>query len=126
MTPATSAAAALPMPADWRKAAGPVGAAVIRSEPGGGVRVELDQAAADAIGWPSHVAPTLAARVINVQPCGALDAGARATWRDRSGGLTFVMRVSGKRRTLGQWPAWAHGAGLVLDLAGPGLAKAAA
>ena len=126
MTPATSAAAALPLPADWRKAAAPVGAAVIRSEPGGGVRVELDQAAADALGWPSHVAVELAARVVNVQPCGALDAGARSTWRDRSGGLAFVMRVAGKRRTLGQWPAWAHGAGLVLDLAGPALARAAA
>lgn len=56
MTPATSAAAALPMPADWRQAARPVGVAEIRSEPGGGIRVDLDQAAADAIGWPSHVA----------------------------------------------------------------------
>ena len=126
MTPATSAAAALPMPSDWRQAAGPVGAAEIRSEPGGGVRVALDQAAADVLGWPSHVAVELAARVMSVKPCGALDAGARATWRDRDGGLSFVTRVAGKRRTLGQWPAWAHGAGLVRDLAGPGLVKAAA
>jgi hypothetical protein len=118
MTPATSAAAALPMPSDWRKSTGLVGVAAIRSEPGGGVRVDLDQAAAGVIGSPAFVVVELAARVVNVQPCGALTAGARSTWRDRDGGLTFTARVASKRRTLGQWPAWAHAGGVELDLAG--------
>lgn len=113
------------MPSDWRKAPGPVGVAEIRSEPGGGVRVELDQDAAEAIGWPAFVAVELAGRVVNVQPCRASDIGARSTAAAR-GGLAFTVRVAGKRKTLGRWPAWAHGAGLVLDLAGSDLAREAA
>ena len=120
MTPATSAGL-LTMPASWARStsSGPVGVAEIHAgDVPGGVRIELDQAAAAAIGGPAFVVVELAARVLTVMPCDAGDAGARGAVATRDGGLTFTARIAIKRRAVGSWPAWQHGAGLALDLAG--------
>lgn len=122
--PATSTT--LPLPSSWRRAAAAVGVALVKwdSMPGL-IAVELDQEAAEALGRPGHVLVELAARVLTVTPCNAGDVGARATWGTRAGGLAFTARVSVRKRALGRWPVWAHGAGLVLDLAGDQARRAA-
>jgi len=126
MTPATPTT--LPLPSSWRRAknAAPVGVATVRwdSMPGL-IAVELDAAAAEALGRPGHVLVELASRVLQVTPCDAGDVGARATWGTRAGGLAFTARVSMRKRALGRWPVWAHGAGVVVDLAGDQVRRAA-
>jgi hypothetical protein len=120
VTPATSTTSAV------ERDGQPVGTAVVRWDTlPGRVKIQLDPAAAAAIGWPEHVTIEPSDRVLIVTPCSAGARGARETWRGKAG-LSFTARLSVQRRELGRWPAWADGAGLVLDLAGQDLARSAA
>jgi len=79
-----------------------------------------------ALGSPSHVLVELASRVLTVEPCDQLDHGARSTWAARDGnGMCFTARVLARKRLCGRWPAWQHGAGVALDVAGDQVGRVA-
>lgn len=68
------------------------------------VAVELDQAAAAALGWPEHLAAELVGRVLILTPATSSTPGARSTWHLRNGrGLGFAVRLSVPGRYLGRW-----------------------
>lgn len=108
--------------------AGPAGILTIRRDPiPYTVRVQLDPAAAAALGWPELVAVELAGRVLTLTPATSSTPGARSTWRDRKGGgLVLDVRLSMPARALGRWAAYAEAGRLVADLAGPDLGRKAA
>lgn len=85
------------------------------------VRVELDAAAAEAIGWPPAVDVELAGDVLVVTPA----ARARPTWR-RGAALACTARLSLPARMLGRWPAVLVDGALSIDTAGPDLGRRAA
>lgn len=91
------------------------------------VRLQLDPAAAAALGWPELVAVELAGRVLTLTPATRATPGARATWPDRKGGgLMLDVRLSVPGRALGRWACYAEAGRLVADLAGPDLGRKAA
>lgn len=88
------------------------------------IRVELDDAAADALGWPPVVAVDVAGAVVTVTPA---DRG-RSTWRGRTGraALCCTVRAAVRADMLGRWPAVLDGDVLVIDTAGRTGARRAA
>ncbi len=88
------------------------------------VRVELDDAAADAIGWPTSVDVQLDGAALVVPPA----AGCRPTWRGRGrrAALAFSARLSVPAAMLGRWPAELDAGALTIDTRGPDLGRRAA
>ncbi len=87
------------------------------------VRVELDAAAAEAIGWPTSVDVQLDGAALVVTPA----PGCRPTWRGRGrAALACSARLSLPARMLGRWPAVLDAGELVIDTAGPDLGRRAA
>lgn len=86
------------------------------------IRVVLDDAAADALGWPSALTVLRDGARLRVlaEPSG------RSTWAPRSGGVAVTARLSLPGRMLGTWAAELDGGALVLDTAGPDAARQAA
>lgn len=91
------------------------------------VAVELDQHAAEVLGWCDHAVVELAGRVLTVTPATASTPGARPTWHLRQGrGLGLTVRLALPGRVLGRWACYSEGGRLVADLAGPDLGRQAA
>lgn len=87
------------------------------------VRVVLDDAAADALGWPSALTVLRDGARLRV----LAEPGGRSTWAPRSGGVAVTARLSLPGRMLGTWAAELDAGGaLVLDTAGPDAARQAA
>lgn len=86
------------------------------------VRVELDDAAAAALGWPAALAVERTGDVLDVTPA----AEGRPTWRPKGGGLAVTVRVSLPAAMLGRWPAMLDAGALVVDTTGPDLGRRAA
>ena len=87
------------------------------------VRVELDAAAAEALGWPTAVDVQLAGDVLTVTPA----PGCRPTWRGHGrAALACSARLSLPARMLGRWPAVLVDGALSIDTAGPDLGRRAA